>query len=907
MLSIGKMTAGREAYYTSQLPGGRDEYYTRGENEAPAVWLGSAADRLGLDGPVDAEQFRRLLDAAHPVTGNPLGVPRTTDKRLAGYDLTFSAPKSVSVLWALAPADVATQVAAAHDRAVAHAVEVLESEVIRAGRGAHGVNQIETDGVVAAGFGHRTSRAGDPQMHTHVVIPNLTVDHHGRWSAVAGARIYGWAKTVGYLYQSSLRAELSESLGVRWGAVTKGAAEIEGVPPALLDAFSTRRAEVVAAIEASGANTRAGREIAALSTRQAKDHDVEIAELRHGWHRTATEIGVDVDFDSIAPGPSDVVDDHSDVLAEELLAPTGLCQNATTFDRRDVLQALAAGHAAGLRPGPARQAADRFQHRPEVVALRAATRAGGPLYSTADLIAVENDLVERSARPRPQPAGRVRADVVEAAIAGRPSLSEEQKHMVRSLTGSGAGVEVVVGRAGSGKTYALDTARQAWTQAGYQVIGAALAARAAAELQAGAGMASTTVDALLAELDQPSALSKLRGPTVLVVDEAAMVGTRKLARLAAHAERAGAKLVFVGDHRQLPEIEAGGAFAALAARVPVSELAGNRRQAEAWERDALAELRSGSVADAIEAFERGGRLHLADNAETARQHLVDAWWAARQTGQAAMYALRRAEVADLNARARHHMRRAALIGDDVLHAGGRDYALGDEVICLRNYRRVGVANGTRSTISAIDADAGTVTLATGQVLPREYVAEGHLGYGYATTVHKAQGATVDHAFLLGSDAMFREAGYVGLSRARNGNHLYIVAPHRPGDQEPDPLAEVIARLGTSRAQTMAAEQLAPSELPDRSGVPTRLAHLVDPPEWLLDALGPPPVTAEDRDAWAHRAERIAAYRDVYAVTDTRRPLGPRPADADQRRAFDLAQLAIDEQHRTRAIEKGRSR
>jgi conjugative relaxase-like TrwC/TraI family protein len=158
MLSIGKLSTGRASYYTAQLPGGADEYYTVGRPEAPAVWLGSAADRLGLDGGVDPDAFRRLLDAAHPASGKPLGVPRTTANCLAGYDLCFSAPKSVSALWALAPPEVSDLVAGAHDRAVAQAVGVIESEVVRARRGKRAATLVETEGIVAAAFGHRTSR-----------------------------------------------------------------------------------------------------------------------------------------------------------------------------------------------------------------------------------------------------------------------------------------------------------------------------------------------------------------------------------------------------------------------------------------------------------------------------------------------------------------------------------------------------------------------------------------------------------------------------------------------------------------------------------------------------------------------------------------------------------------------------
>lgn len=908
MLSIGKLNPGRASYYAAQLSGGADEYYTRGETERPAVWLGSAARRLGLSGRVEPDPFRRLLDAAHPQTGDPLGVPRTTDRRLAGFDLCFSAPKSVSVAWALSPPVVADAIAAAHDRAVAQAVEVFETEVARARRGKRAAQLVETEGVVAAAFGHLSSRAGDPQLHTHVVIPNLAVDGGGRWSALAGDRVYRWAKTLGYLYQGALRAELTDTLGVTWGPVRNGTAEIAGIDPGLCEAFSTRRAQITAAMEQSGATTRAAAEIAALATRPAKNINVSLDELRTRWRERAHDLGHEIEPVGAAP-QTRVAADRTTELTGQLLSAEGLTAHSSSFDRRDILQALVAGHPDGIRPAGAVNAADRLLDRDEVVPL-AASRPAGPRYTTAELLRVETDLIARAARPH-RPVGIVAPEQLAPVLAERPTLTAEQKAMVTSLTTSGAGVEIVVGRGGAGKTYALDASRAAWQAAGHQVIGAALAARAAAELESGSGIPSTTVDRLLADLDRPGPLSPLGRGTIVVVDEAAMVGTRKLARLVGHAERADAKLVLVGDHRQLPEIEAGGAFAALAQTVPVSELAGNRRQVEDWERDALAELRSGSVPDAVAAYHRAGRVTMASTPDAAREQMVDDWWQSRQAGEVGcMYALRRADVEDLNRRARARFQANGHLGQEQLHAAGRDFAAGDQVMCLRNDRRLGVRNGTRSTVRSVDVVEGTVILADGTRLPADYLEAGYLGHAYASTVHKSQGATVDRAFLLGSDALYREAGYVGLSRARQSTQLYIVAPEpeKGPEVELDPLTETIRRLSRSQAQTLAADQL--HHQPDRQPfTPTerlteRAALLADPPAWAVEALGSPPVTGAERDMWSRHAARIAAYRDIYQITDPADPLGPRPEDPVRLRAWDLAHLSLHEHQRSLELDQG---
>jgi ATP-dependent exoDNAse (exonuclease V) alpha subunit len=457
--------------------------------------------------------------------------------------------------------------------------------------------------------------------------------------------------------------------------------------------------------------------------------------------------------------------------------------------------------------------------------------------------------------------------------------------MVSTLVTSGAGVQVVIGRARAGKTYALDAAREAWQGSGHRVLGAALAARAAAELQAGSGIPSTTLDRLLADLERPGPLAGLAPRSVVVVDEAGMVETRKLARLLAHAERWGAQVVLTGDSRQLPEVGAGGAFGALAKQLPAIELKDNRRQHEAWEREALAELRSGSVAAAISAYDQAGRVTLAPNAEMARDALVDAWWQARQAGdQVMMYALRRSDVDDLNARARDRMDAAGLLGDDRLRVAGRELAPGDQVMCLRNDRRLGVRNGTVGTVAAIEG-AG-VALADG-------------------TAHKSQGATVDRAFLLGSDQLYREAGYVGLSRARLSSELFVVGPG-PGVEMGERLGPLVRGLSTSRAQQLALDQLPQSSEPAARevSVPASRALLADPPAWAIEALGEPPVVGDDRQRWAERAAHLASYRDAYHVTDQADALGPPPADRSQHRAWEVAQLALIDNQRSLDIERG---
>ena len=238
MLSIGRLGAASEDYYLAVVASGVEDYYLA-EGEAPGRWLSEGG--LALAGEVEAEDLRALLAGRDPHSDDQLVPAPPGRPRTPGFDLTFSAPKSVSLLYALGDSEVQGQTIEAHERAVAAAIGYLEGHAAFLRRGRAGAQRVPAVGLVAAGFRHRASRAGDPALHTHVLVANLGQDGAGRFGALDSRAIYRAAKTAGYLYQAELRHQLSTSLGVEWRPVTKGAAEIEGVPPEVIDAFSARR------------------------------------------------------------------------------------------------------------------------------------------------------------------------------------------------------------------------------------------------------------------------------------------------------------------------------------------------------------------------------------------------------------------------------------------------------------------------------------------------------------------------------------------------------------------------------------------------------------------------------------------------------------------------------------------
>lgn len=824
MLSIGKLGQGQADYYLQAVGQGIEDYYT-GAGEAPGRWLGSAADELGADGEVDAAALHAALTGNHPLTGAQLARPPRGGIRVPGFDLTFSAPKSVSVLFGLGDAALSREVRDAHEAAVEAALGYMERQAAVARRGRGGTESVLGNGFVGAAFRHRTSRAGDPQLHTHVLVANMTRGPDGRWTALDARRLYAQAKTGGYLYQAHLRAELTRRLGVEWTTIHRGAAEVDGIPARVLRSFSRRRAEIEEQMRDRGDTSSRAAQVAALDTRQAKDYAVAPASLAARWRDQARALGFEPDSVRDLTGrqqPRHLAPSAERAIHDHLGGPDGLTRQRSTFARREVIQAWCEQLPDGAPVADVERLADDFITSERAVPLAADVRgltgtdvirrADGRVvpataderpHSTPELLALERALIERAAARHDDRVGVVSTDAVDAALTGRPTLSSEQEQMIRRLTTEGAGVAVVVGKAGTGKTFALDAAR---------------------ELQDGSGIESTSVAALLQDLRDGGERSLLgRGRCVLVIDEAGMVGTRQLAELLDHAAAARAKVVLVGDDRQLPEIDAGGAFRGLAHRLRPIELVENRRQQHQWEREALDLLREGRAAEAIARYEERGRVVLADTAGEAHDRLVADWWTAASRGEeAVMVAARRVDVAELNARARALMARDGRLGSTEIEVAGRRFATGDHVVALANARRLGVLNGTRGVVTHVDTTAHALELATPDgtriLLPAGYLdartprGGATLDHGYAITGHKSQGMTTGRAFVLGTEGLYREWGYVGLSRGRTENRLYLVAPepperdeYAPPEARKDALEAAISALGRSRAQHMATD------------------------------------------------------------------------------------------------------
>jgi len=483
----------------------------------------------------------------------------------------------------------------------------------------------------------------------------------------------------------------------------------------------------------------------------------------------------------------------------------------SVFDHRDVARAL---HRAIDGAAEFSDSFGKVMASPALVELSHEQRDGqGRIvqparYSTREMIAIEREMAAASARLAGAREHGVGAERVAAALAARPHLAAEQRAAVLHVTGA-EGMAVVVGLAGSGKSTMLSAAREAWEAAGHRVHGAALSGKAAEGLEESSGIDSRTLASW--ENGWNSGRGLLEKGDVFVIDEAGMVSSKQLARFIGAAERAGAKIVLVGDPEQLQPIQAGAAFRAVAERVGYAALEGVRRQNEAWQREASVAFAQHRTAEGLASYAAHGGISFGETRDEVFSTIVREATAdirARPEGSRLVLAHRRADVFELNEAIREARQEAGELArgfeaGEVAFAtqgGERRFAAGDRVIFLENNRDLGVKNGMLGTVARVSEGRLVAHLDSfdgpgqGREVDVSIADYGAVDHGYATTIHKSQGATVDRSFVLASDRMDRHLTYVALSRHRDGATLYGSREEFSG------FAELSARLSRSGAK-----------------------------------------------------------------------------------------------------------
>jgi conjugative relaxase-like TrwC/TraI family protein len=788
-----------------------------------------AACRLGGAKRVKVETVERLCRKVLGVNPGELygeGFERAwqhrgkrVNERVQAFDHCFSSPKSVSLLAAGGGSQVRRLLAEGRAEALMVAVGYLERYGLGVRREHNGTDRYQAvGGLVAVAFEHRMSRAGDPNSHTHVLVQNAAQGPDGRWTALDSDRLYGHLMAADHLYLAAERAALTERLGVRWGPVDErsGAAEILGLDDrTLIERFSKRSEQIDQWLDTHGLSGIKASSAAAVATRQPKDYAESEASVYQRWEGELAEQGVgERQLATVCSGGRGRPASRTelDAALDGLAGPDGLTGQASTFTRTDVVDTLAkrlpVARSAQQALTQAEDAADRFLQE-RAVRVAHDRRLDVARFSTPELLTLERQLVDGATSRTGESCAVVRPEVVRQVLDRHATVGEDQAAMVRDLTQGGAGVAVVVGRAGSGKTWALGLAREAFELDGNQVLGAAPNGIATVGLAEEGFTDARTVDRLL--LDLGHGRTELDSRTVLVMDEAAMVGTRKLTPLLGQAERAGAKVVLVGDDRQFPSIAAGGGFRALRLRLGAAELTVNRQQVEAWEQQAIDDVRAGNLEQAIAAYAEHDRIRAFEARDDRDRVLVSDWWQAHQAGERpVIYAHRRAQVDQLNSVCQRLRAEHGQLGTERLVVGDRSFAVGDVVVLGVNARgRLGVVNGTTAIITELDLRRRAMTVRTLEEEPANTVRlpgwyldaqvrpgqSRRVDLAYARTDMRSQGRTERRALLALDGAEDMHGGYVQLTRSSQRTDLYLTVgpePLGPDEERPHPAQELRA-------------------------------------------------------------------------------------------------------------------
>src|SRR5215213_1546647 len=743
---------------------------------------------------------------------------KRVNERVQAFDHCFSSPKSVSLLAAGSP-KTRQLLSEGRTEALQVAIGYLERHGLGVRRDHNGTDRYPAvGGLVGVAFEHRMSRSGDPNLHTHVLVQNAAQGPDGRWTALDSDRLYAQLMAADHLYLAAERAALTQRLGVRWGPVDErsGAAEIQGLDDrTLIERFSKRSEQIDQWLDSHGLSGIKASSAAAVATRAPKDHSQSEESVYARWGAELAEQGVgERQLAAVCSGGRGRPASRTelDAALDTLAGPDGLTGQVSTFTRTDVVDALAkrlpVAASAQEALSQVEAAAERFLAE-RAVRVGRDRRLGVDCYSTPELLALERQLVDGATQRADERCAVVRPELVRQVLDRHPSVGEDQAAMVRDLTQGGAGVAVVVGRAGSGKTWALGLAREAFELDGYQVHGAAPTGIATVGLADEGFTQASTVDRLL--LDLKHGRLELDDRSVLVVDETAMVATRKLTPLLAHAERAGAKVVLVGDDRQFASIAAGGGFRALRLRLGASELTVNRRQVEAWEQRAIEDVRAGNLEQAIAAYAEHDRIQAFEARDDRDRALVADWWQVHQAGeQPVIYAHRRAQVDQLNSVCQRLRAEAGQLGAERLAVGDRNFAVGDVVVLGANAPdRLGVVNGTTAVIIGLDVQGRAMTVRTLEDEPPRTVRlpgwyldaavrpgqSRRVDLAYARTDMRSQGRTEQRALLAVDGVEDMQGGYVQLTRSKERTDLYLTVgpePLGPDDERPHPAREARA-------------------------------------------------------------------------------------------------------------------
>ena len=803
---VASVAAGTAAqYYLAQ-----SEYYLGGR-EPSGRWIAAGADLAVAVGALVERGDFECLHAALDTSGRSLIANeggRLT--HVGGYDVTFSAPKSLSVLWGLANEDLREKLEAIQSAAVQAAVDHLDSEAAFCRRGHNGV-EIEKVRLTAAAFQHGEARPAlhedgstfaDPALHTHVVILNLAQRSGGSYGRLDGRPIFWWKMAAGAVYHQALAAGLIES-GLRIDVTgTNGIFEIAGVDPAICHYFSARRAEIEKELAAVGLKTSEAPAFAAAKARVTrKSKGIDSADDRHAvWRERSEVLGmaperiVEQAFRAGLEANCEIVSEIPDAAIDAILRD--LTDRKSVFEQRQLTAAIAAAFVGIQTRTSVGEMLAQLSTDGAVVEL-GRDRWGHAVYSTPEIIKLESELYIRAEHldslevtaPMPERVDR---------LLEQASLNDEQKAAVVLGCGS-RGIVIVEGAPGVGKTTLLGPVAEAWSAAGWRVIGASTAWKIAHQLGEDLGIEARALDSWLARAEHGTK-PFLTDKTLLIIDEAGLITSQQMSRVLAKVEAArvvGHQVAvrMVGDRKQLQPI-GGPGLRIVAAAIGTQRVDVIVRQHELWARDVVTAFGEGNAAKALESLDQHGCVHVHNGPATTINGLVDAWdaWRKAAPGEAGLLiAKTNTQVLALNKAARQRLRDTGeiAIGDaasfDAVTPSGTSYpidlAQGDAVRFLCRNDGLKIINGTLGHVERIECDhdgqarlqvrIGGRSIQFSSVDIADEDGRVQIAHAYATTCYGSQGLTTTRAFVLVDPFMDRHDIHVAASRARDETHLFI--------------------------------------------------------------------------------------------------------------------------------------
>lgn len=822
---VATVAAGTSARYYSK----QSEYYVGG-GEPAGRWI-TATDNFGAvhGARVDNALFERL-HAGRDADGQLLlsNKGNRTD-HVGGIDLTLSAPKSVSVAFALADPNTRPAIEQAQYEACEATIAFLDRHAAFCRRGKNGHRLERVGGLTVASFQHGEARPvahengrvfADPNLHTHAVILNCAVREDGTIGALDARHLFAYKMAAGAVYHLALSSNLKK-IGFEIGEVGKNGIFEVVVPPYNNDAtagqkftalqrhFSARRGEVEQAIAAEGLSTAEAPALAAaiaLGTRSSKTKERTTDRFALWAEEAAPFLDVEQLIENLRTDRTLNQAEQERLIAERVAAvPAELTEHESLFERRHLYAAVATSLVGtGADALRVEQEVERLIESGRIVQLgRDALQQ--PVYSTPAQIAIERELVTVAEHLAQVQRAAPNPDHVLQLCRAR-GLSAEQAHAALMATTSAA-IAVIEGAAGSGKSTTLATiiaaySGQAATAGGQElrrrVIGTSQSWKVAKELQK-LGIEAMATDAWLARTKEPF----LDSNTVLVVDEAGLLSSAQMLAITKRAAVAGAKIIAVGDREQLQALGAGPGLSILAGITGTTRIDTIVRQREAWMRDAVKDFAKGRAAQGLAAFEERRLLTFASGEKATVKHIVDTWeetQRAHSHPSVLLIAKTNAQVRVLNSEVRARLRHdGRILGEDVEvaavtpsgHRQTLSFAVGDDIRFLIRHDRLAVINGTTSTITRIDGrDTPDPTFQveiagrTARFRVSEFADEhgrARLSHAYSTTVYGSQGLTTDRAFVWASPSMTRHDAYVAFSRARD--QLEIFADSREIDAQ----------------------------------------------------------------------------------------------------------------------------